>query len=92
MELYIFRIVSLSIIRSLALYTTAIGICHTGYADCLLTGSGWNCSSILILLASCQHYLYDIYLLMCAQYRTPTDGQRNCTKYAEFYSKNKSEK
>jgi len=23
---------------------TAIGICHTGYADCLLTGSGWNLS------------------------------------------------
>jgi hypothetical protein len=22
---------------------TAIGICHTGYADCLLAGSGWNC-------------------------------------------------
>ena len=21
---------------------TAIGICHTGYADCLLEGSGWN--------------------------------------------------
>jgi hypothetical protein len=23
---------------------TAIGICHTGYADCLLAGSEWNCS------------------------------------------------
>jgi len=21
---------------------TAIGMCHTGYADCLLAGSGWN--------------------------------------------------
>jgi len=21
---------------------TAVGICHTGYADCLLVGSGWN--------------------------------------------------
>jgi len=21
---------------------TAIGICHTGFADCLLVGSGWN--------------------------------------------------
>jgi len=28
---------------------TATGICHTGYADCLLAGSGWN---ILIPLAS----------------------------------------
>ena len=35
-ELYMFWTVSLSIIRSLALYThTAIGIYHTGYADCL---------------------------------------------------------
>jgi hypothetical protein len=36
---------------------TAIGIYHTGY-----DGSGWN---ILIPLASSQHNLYDIYLLMC---------------------------
>jgi hypothetical protein len=33
---------------------TAIGICHTGYADCLL--------------ASSQHNLYDMYLLLCVQY------------------------
>jgi len=29
----------LSIIRSLTLYTKH---CHTGFADCLLGGSGWN--------------------------------------------------
>ena len=40
---------------------TAIGICHTCYADCLLARSG----SILISLASSQHSLYDIYLLLC---------------------------
>jgi len=34
---------------------TAIGICHTGYADCLL--------------ASSQHNLYGIYLLLCVQTR-----------------------
>ena len=28
---------------------TAIGICHTGYADCLLSESGWNCSSISLV-------------------------------------------
>jgi hypothetical protein len=39
---------------------TAIGIYHTGYA-----GSGWN---ILIPLASSQHNLYDIYLLLCVQF------------------------
>jgi len=33
--------------------------------DCLLAGSGWN---ILIPLASSQHNLYDIYLLVCVQY------------------------
>ena len=57
---------------------TAIGICHTGYADCLL--------------ASSQHNLYDINLLLCVQCQTPDDGQRNCPKFVEFYSKNKFEK
>jgi hypothetical protein len=33
---------------------TATGVCHTGYADCLLANS--------------QHNLYDIYLLLCVQY------------------------
>jgi len=41
---------------------TAIGIRHTGYADCLLA---WN---ILISLASGQHNLYDVYLLLYVQY------------------------
>jgi hypothetical protein len=40
----------------------AIGIFHTGYADCLLAGSG---CFILIPLASSQHNLYDIHLLLC---------------------------
>ena len=57
---------------------TAIGVCHTGYADCLL--------------ASSQHNLYDIYLLLCVQCYTAADGQRNCPKHVEFYSKNKFEK
>ena len=53
---------------------TAIGVRHTGYADCLLTGSGWNADpdqdrrSILIPLASSQHNLYDVNLLLCAQF------------------------
>jgi hypothetical protein len=38
---------------------------HYGYADCLLAGSGCN---ILIPLASSQHKLYDVYLLLCIQY------------------------
>jgi hypothetical protein len=53
-----FPTVSLSIIHHQESSTvhTAIAICHTGYADCLLTGSG----SILILLESSQQNLYDI--------------------------------
>jgi len=30
--------------------------------------------------------------LLCVQRKTPDDGQRNCPKYVEFYSKNKFEK
>ena len=59
-----FRTGFLSIIRSLALHTQQ-WVCHTGYADCLLAGPGWN---ILIPLADSQHNLYDIYLLLRIQY------------------------
>jgi hypothetical protein len=44
---------------------TAIGVCHTGYADCLLVGSGWN---LLIPLADSQHNVYDKHLLPCILY------------------------
>jgi len=30
--------------------------------------------------------------LLCIVWKTPDDGQRNCAKHAEFYSKNKFEK
>ena len=30
--------------------------------------------------------------LLCVQWKTADDGQRNCPKHAEFYSKNKFEK
>jgi len=30
--------------------------------------------------------------LLCVQWKTPDDGQRNCPKQVEFYSKNKFEK
>ena len=39
-----------------------------------------------------QHNLYDLYLLLCTQYLILDDGQRNCPKHVEFYSKNKFEK
>ena len=30
--------------------------------------------------------------LLCVQWKTPDDGQRNCPKHVQFYSKNKFEK
>jgi len=30
--------------------------------------------------------------LLCVQWKNPDDGQRNCPKHVEFYSKNKLEK
>ena len=35
--------------------------------------------------------LFDIPLL-CVQLKTPDDGQRNCPKHVEFYSKTKFDK
>jgi len=50
---------------------------------------GW----ILILLANCQWNLYDITIVVCTvKKKTADDGQRNCPKHVEFYSKNKFEK
>jgi len=60
MKLYMFWTVPLSIIRSCSLYTQQWCMLYR-FADSLRAGSGWNCSSILILLASCQHNLYDIH-------------------------------
>jgi len=33
-----------------------------------------------------------LYALLCVQWKTADDGQRNCPKHVEFYSKNKFEK
>ena len=71
-----FRTGFLSIIRSLVLYTQQ-------QVYVIHTGYA-DC-----LLASSQHNLY---LLVCVQCQTPDDGQRNCPKHVEFYSKNKLEK
>ena len=48
------------------------------FADSLRAGSKRNCSSVLIL--------------SCVQWKTPDDGQSNCPKHVEFYSKNKFDK
>ena len=44
---------------------------------------------MLTAARSCQHNLY---VLLCVQWKTPDDGQRNCPKHVEFHSKNKFEK
>ena len=49
-----FRTVPLSIIKSFSLYTQQWYMSYR-FADSLRTGSGRKCSSVLILLASCQH-------------------------------------
>jgi len=47
--------------------------------------------SVLILLASCQQTCMTYTTAVCTG-KTPDDGQRNCPKHVEFYSKNKFEK
>jgi hypothetical protein len=49
MKLYMFRTVPLSIIRSYSLYTQRWYMSYR-FVDSFRAGSGWNCSSILILL------------------------------------------
>jgi len=83
-KLYMFRTVPLSIIKSFFHCARSNGICHTG----LLTAYELDrVGSVLILLASCQH----IYHCCVHSEKTPDDGQRNCPKHVEFYSKNKFE-
>jgi len=57
-ELYMFRADLLSVIGSLSTVFTAVGVCHTGYVDCLLERSGWTA------LADSQHNQYDKFQLL----------------------------
>ena len=72
-----FRTVPPSIIRSFSLYTQQD---QDG-----TTVPSWFCSQAV------SKTVWHIPLL-CAQWKTPDDGQRNCPKHVEFYSKNKFEK
>ena len=83
-KLYMFRTVPLSIISSFFYCKHSNGIRHTG----LLTaceedqdGTSWSCSQDVWHIP-----------LLCVQWKSPDDGQRNCPKHVEFYSKNKFEK
>ena len=90
-KIYMFRTVPLSIIRSFSLYTQQWYMSYS-FADSLRSaGSGGNWY-VLILLASCQRKPIWHIPLLCVQWKTPDDGQRNCPKHVQFYSKNKFEK
>jgi len=44
------------------------------------------------LLASCQQTCMTYIIAVCTVKEIPDDGQRNCPKHVEFYSKNKFER
>ena len=57
----------------------------------LWAGSGRNVQDQDATSWSCSQAVWHIPLL-CIRWKTPDDGQRNCLKHVEFYSKNKFEK
>jgi hypothetical protein len=69
--------------------THSSGICHTGFLTaCEQEHNGvpsWSCSQAV------SKPVWHIPLL-CVQWKTPDDGQRNCPNHVEFHSKNKFEK
>jgi len=67
--------------------THSNGICHTG----LLTAWEQEQDETAVPSCSCSQAVWHIPLL-CVQWKTADDGQRNCPKHVEFYSKNKFEK
>ena len=75
-----FRTVPLSIIRSMCICNTACEQDQNG-----TTIPSWSCSQAV------SKPVWHIPLLY-VQCKTPDDGQRNCPKHVEYYSKNKFEK
>ena len=70
-----FRTVPVSIIRSFSLYTQQWYMSYRS-ADRLRAGSGQNCSQAV------SKPVWHI-LLLCVQWKTPDDGQRNCPKHVD---------
>jgi len=77
-----FRTIPLSIIRSSFTVHTAM-VYVLQLASRIRTS--WSCSQAV------SKPVWHIPLL-CVQWKTPDDGQRNCPKHVELYSKNKFEK
>jgi hypothetical protein len=85
-----FRTVPLWITKSFSLYTQQWYMSYR-FADSLRAGSGWNWVPSWSCSQAVSKPVWHIPLL-CVQWKTPNDGQRNCPKYVEFHSKNKFEK
>ena len=81
---YMFWTVPLPFVRSFSLYTQQWYMSYR-FADSLWAGSGWNA------VPSWSKPVWHIPLL-CVQWKTPDEGQRNCPKHVEFHFKNKFEK
>ena len=82
-----FRTVPLPII---SLYTQQWYMSYR-FTDGLRAGSGWNAVPSWSFSQAVSIPVWHISLL-CVQWKTPDDGQRNCPKHVEFHSKNKFEK
>jgi hypothetical protein len=82
MKLNIFRTVPLSIIKSFFTVHTAIVLVYVIQV----------CRQLSANLYDIYIYIYIYISLLCVQWKTPDDGQRNCPKYVEFHSKNNFEK
>ena len=80
-----FWTVPLSIIRSFSLYTAMVCVTQLASRIRMELAPSRSCSQAV------SKPVWHIPLL-CAQWKTPDDGQRNCPKHVEFYSKNKFEK
>ena len=87
-KLYMFQTVPLSIIRSFSLYTQKWYMSYR-FADSLRTVSGWNSLPSWFCSHAIRNPVWYIPLL-CVQWKSPDDGQRNCLKHVEFHSKNKN--
>ena len=71
--------------------THSNGICHTG----LLTDCEQDQDGTTVPSSSCSQAVSDPVWhipLLCVQWKTPDDGQRNCPKHVEFHFKSKFEK
>jgi len=80
-----FRTVPLSIISSFSLYTQQWYMSYRFACEQDQDRTSWSCSQAV------RKPVWHIPLL-CVQWKTADDGQRNCPKHVEFYSRNKFEK